>query len=137
MLQLIELRNLSYKVFGCSIFDYILALGQILSLDTFQLTLLAGHVTQTESALYKMATIYLVTSVIWWLMFCKIKSIYVLSLPFFIYGASYLIVGISQLEIFALSQWGWNFAMTLYACASSSTSIYFGMSFIEEGVLTK
>ena len=70
------------------VYSFFLAFGQIIAANSYQITLLTGTVGQTAEKLYVIASIYLVTSIMWWLCFRSFKSIYVLSLPFLAYGAA-------------------------------------------------
>ena len=70
------------------VYSLFLAFGQIIAANSYQITLLTGTVGQTAEKLYVIASIYLVTSIMWWLCFRSFKSIYVLSLPFLAYGAA-------------------------------------------------
>ena len=68
------------------VYSFFLAFGQIIAANSYQITLLTGTVGQTAEKLYVIASIYLVTSIMWWLCFRYFKSVYVLSLPFLAYG---------------------------------------------------
>ena len=70
------------------LYSLFLAFGQIIAANSYQITLLTGTVGQTAEKLYVIASIYLVTSMMWWLVFRWLKSVYVLSIPFFFYGAA-------------------------------------------------
>jgi len=70
------------------VYSFFLAFGQIIAANSYQITLLTGTVGQTAEKLYVIASIYLVTSIMWWFCFRSFKSIYVLSLPFLAYGAA-------------------------------------------------
>jgi alpha-1,3-glucan synthase len=70
------------------LYSFFLAFGQIIAANSYQITLLTGSVGQTAEKLYVVASIYLVTSCIWWLLFRWAKSCYVLSVPFFFYGGA-------------------------------------------------
>ena len=68
------------------LYSLFLAFGQIIAANSYQITLLTGTVGQSAEKLYIIATIYAVTSVMWWFCFRSFKSIYVLSIPFLFYG---------------------------------------------------
>lgn len=67
-------------------YTFLLAFGQIIAANSYQITLLTGTVGETANKLYVVASIYLVASMIWWVCFRSLKSIYVLSVPFIFYG---------------------------------------------------
>lgn len=70
------------------VYSFFLAFGQIIAANSYQITLLTGTVGQTAEKLYVIASVYLVTSIMWWFCFRSFKSIYVLSLPFLAYGVA-------------------------------------------------
>jgi alpha-1,3-glucan synthase len=80
------------------------------------------------------ASTYLVTSILWWFVLRSLKSIYVLSLPFFFYGSAFFLVGMAHFAS-TVSGRGWvqNIATGCYATASSSGSIFFALNFGDEG----
>lgn len=55
-----------------------------------------GKVGQSDQQFYFMATICISTSVLWWVLFCMFKSIYVLALPFLFYGLAFLVLGLAN-----------------------------------------
>jgi alpha-1,3-glucan synthase len=122
------------KVGDWPVYTFFMALGQILATSSYQITLISGIVGQTPEKLYAVASIYLVTSVIWWVMYRKLESIYVLSVPFLFYGFAFFLLGLAP---YATSpyQRGWiqNAATGMYAIASSSGSIFFALNFGDEG----
>jgi alpha-1,3-glucan synthase len=115
-------------------YSLLLAVGQIISANSYQVTLLTGTVGQEASKLYIVATIYLLTSICWWILFRRVKTVYCLSTPFLFYGLAFFLLGIAP---FANTDggrgWAQNVATGLYATASSSGSLYFAMNFGDEG----
>ena len=110
------------------------AQGQIIAANSYQITLLTGEVGQAAEKLYTIASIYLVSSILWWFMFRRLKSVYSLSIPFIFYGLAFLFVGLSPL-VNSISGRGWvqNVATGFYATAASSGSIFFALNFGDEG----
>ena len=108
--------------------------GQIIAANSYQITLLTGEVGQPAEKLYVIASIYLVTSILWWYLFRRMKSIYVLSIPFIFYGLAFFFIGITPF-VHSVGGRGWvqNVATALYASASSSGSIFFALNFGDEG----
>ncbi|KAL8766393.1 MAG: hypothetical protein Q9209_006827 [Squamulea sp. 1 TL-2023] len=115
-------------------YSFFLAFGQIIAANSYQITLLTGTVGQTAEKLYIVASIYLVTSAVWWFCFRWLKSIYVLSIPFFFYGLAFLLIGLAHFAP-TINSRGWvqNVATAMYATASSSGSIFFALNFGDEG----
>ena len=116
------------------VYAFLLALGQIISANSYQITLLTGEVGQTANKLYVIASIYLVTSVCWWCLFRRFSSMVCLSLPWFFYGLAFLLIGIAHYAP-TVSGRGWvqNVGTAFYAVASSSGSIFFALNFGDEG----
>jgi len=122
------------KVGDWPVYTFFMALGQIIATSSYQITLISGTVGQTPEKLYVVASIYLATSVCWWLMYRTMKSIYVLSVPFLFYGLAFFLLGLAPFAKDA-GQRGWmqNAATAMYAIASSSGSIFFALNFGDEG----
>ncbi|KAF5863173.1 Cell wall alpha-1,3-glucan synthase ags1 [Aspergillus alliaceus] len=127
------------RVRGWPVYSLFLGLGQIIAANSYQITLLAGENGQTAEKLYGIATVYCVTSIIWWFFFRFFKSVFVLSLPWFLYGLSFVIIGVAHFETNSFAR-GWiqNVGSGVYAAASSSGSLFFALNFGDEnGVQVK
>ncbi|KAE8351049.1 hypothetical protein BDV28DRAFT_162594 [Aspergillus coremiiformis] len=127
------------RICGWPVYSFFLGLGQIIAANSYQITLLAGENGQTAEKLYGIATVYLVTSIIWWFFFRFFKSVFVLSLPWFLYGVSFVIIGLAHFEPNSFAR-GWiqNVGSGIYAAASSSGSLFFALNFGDEsGVQVK
>ncbi|OKL57513.1 hypothetical protein UA08_07117 [Talaromyces atroroseus] len=125
-----------YHIGDWPIYSIFLAFGQILAANSYQITLLNGEVGEPAEKLYLIATIYLVFSVVWWIVYRSLRSIFVLSVPFLLYGIAFAFIGISPSVSGATGRlWVHNVATGLYAAASSSGSIYFALNFGDEGQL--
>ncbi|EEH18163.2 hypothetical protein PABG_00726 [Paracoccidioides brasiliensis Pb03] len=115
------------------IYSFFLAFGQIIAANSYQITLLTGEVGQTATKLYGIATTYLISSIIWWFIFRWFKPIVSLSLPFFFYGLAFIFIGFAHYAPTSYGVgWVQNVASALYATASSSGSIFFGLNFGDE-----
>ena len=116
------------------VYAFLLALGQIISANSYQITLLTGEVGQTANKLYIIASIYLITSICWWYLFRRFSSMVCLSLPWFFYGLAFLLIGTAHYAS-TVSGRGWiqNLGTAFYAVASSSGSIFFALNFGDEG----
>ena len=116
--------------------DKFVSKGQIIAANSYQITLLTGSVGQAANKLYTIASIYLGGSLIWWFIYRRLKTVYVLSLPFAFYGSAFLLIGLAPLGP-SVDARGWiqNVATGFYALASSSGSIYFAVNFGDEGTL--
>lgn len=122
------------KVGDWPIYSFFMAFGQIIAASSYQITLLSGTVGQTPERLYTISSIYLATSVCWWLMYRTLKSVYVLSFPFLFYGLAFLLLGLAPFAN-SIDGRGWmqNVATASYAIASSAGSIFFALNFGDEG----
>ncbi|KAH8702491.1 putative alpha-1,3-glucan synthase [Talaromyces proteolyticus] len=127
-------RLLLYRIGDWSLYTMLLAFGQIIAANSYQVTLLNGEIGEPADKLYIIASIYLASSIVWWILFRWLKSIFVLSLPFLLYGSAFGFIGFSPLVSNSLGRW-WmqNVATGLYAAASSSGSIFFALNFGDEG----
>jgi alpha-1,3-glucan synthase len=117
------------------VYSFFLGFGQIIAANSYQITLLTGEVGETAEKLYLIASIYLVTSIMWWFFFRAFKSIYVLSIPFFFYGLAFALIGLAHFTP-SVGGRGWvqNVATGFYAMASSSGSVFFALNFGDEGL---
>ncbi|KAJ5907643.1 hypothetical protein N7495_000325 [Penicillium taxi] len=115
------------------VYSLFLGLGQIIAANSYQITLLTGEVGQGAAKLYGIATVYLITSVLWWLFFRFCKSVIVLTVPWFLYGLAFFIIGVAHFESNSFNR-GWiqNVGSGIYAAASSSGSIFFALNFGDE-----
>ncbi|KAI9836233.1 MAG: hypothetical protein M1819_001570 [Sarea resinae] len=127
-------KFLQYKIRDWPIYTFLLALGQIIAANSYQITLLTGEVGEAAVKLYVVATIYLVTSICWWMVFRTCKSLYVLSTPFIFYGLAFFFLGMAP-YVGSSGGRGWmqNIATGMYAVASSSGSFFFALNFGGEG----
>jgi hypothetical protein len=129
-------RWLQTRIGDWPIYSLLLALGQIMAANSYQITLLSGDQGQTPEKLYIIGGIFMATSCLWWFMFRSLKSIYVLSLPFAFYGLAFFFLGMAPfLSAGGSRDWMRNVATGLYTTASSSGSLYFAMNFGDEGKL--
>jgi len=127
-------RLMQRRIGDWPIYSLILALGQILAANSYQITLLTGGQGQTPEKLYIVGGIYMAMTCVWWGLYRKFKSLYVLSAPFAIYGLAFVFVGMAP---FLGSGSGRdsmrNVATGLYTAASASGSIFFALNFGDDG----
>lgn len=116
------------------VYAFFMAFGQIIAANSYQITLLTGEVGQSAEKLYVVASIYLATSICWWILFRRFSSVLCLSLPFFFYGLAFILIGLAHYAS-TVSGRGWvqNVGTAFYAMASSSGSIFFALNFGDEG----
>lgn len=128
------LKLMQLRFFDWPVYSLFLAFGQIIAANSYQITLLTGEVGQPASKLYAVASIYLTTSVVWWVLFRRFPSRLTLSLPFLFYGMAFLFIGLAHFSNNYNSR-GWiqNVGTAWYAVASSSGSIFFALNFGDEG----
>jgi alpha-1,3-glucan synthase len=127
-------RILQYKIRDWPVYSFLLALGQILSANSYQVTLLSGEVGQSAEKLYIVASVYLAGSILWWMLFRTLHSRYVITLPFICYALAFFILGMAPYGTSIVAR-GWiqNVATGLYALASGSGSLFFALNFGSEG----
>lgn len=116
------------------VYSFFLGFGQIIAANSYQITLLTGEVGQSATKLYVIASIYLVTSILWWFVFRTFKSVVALSTPFLFYGLAFFTIGCAHFGATEdIRGWIQNIGTALYATASSSGSIFFALNFGDEG----
>ena len=70
----------------------------------------------------------------WWLMFRKCKSVFVLAIPFALYGLAFFFLGLAPYAKSGYARgWVQNIGTGFYAAASSSGGFYFALNFGSEG----
>lgn len=127
-------KLLQYKLGDWPLYAFLLALGQILAANSYQITLIAGQNGQSAAQLYVIASVYLVSTIVWWCLFRRVASVYVLSTPFFFYGLAFLFLGVAPFnKTLAGLVWMRNVATGLYAFASATGSLFFALNFGSEG----
>lgn len=82
-------RLLQSRIGDWPVYSILLALGQIMSVNSYQITLLTGGQGETSEKLYIIGAVFIVTSCLWWVTFRTLPSIYVLSLPWLFYGTTF------------------------------------------------
>lgn len=128
-------RWLQTRILDWPIYSVFLAIGQIIAANSYQIVLLTGGAGRDEAEkLYIIGGIYIIGSILWWVVFRTMKPRWVMSIPFAIYGLAFLIVGLAPLIPSGGGRdWDRNVATGLYALASASGSLYFALNFGDEG----
>ncbi|KAF2194680.1 glycosyltransferase family 5 protein [Zopfia rhizophila CBS 207.26] len=127
-------KFLQYRIGDWPLYSFLLALGQILAANSYQITLLSSEIGQTATKLYIIASIYLASSIIWWALFRLVQSRYVIALPFICYGLAFFILGMAPYgQSLVARGWIQNVATGIYALASGSGSLFFALNFGSEG----
>lgn len=127
-------RLMQRRIGDWPIYSLILALGQIIAANSYQITLLTGGQSQTPEKLYIIGGIYMAMTCVWWVLYRRFKSLYVLSIPFAIYGLAFVFLGMAPfLGLEGGRHWMQNVATGLYTAASASGSIFFALNFGDEG----
>lgn len=127
---------LQRKVVGdWQVYAFLLALGHILSANSYQITLLQGHLGQITTRAYVIGSIYLSASAGWWVVFRVAQSRHVLSLPWFFYGLAFFLIGMGPRADYLDGTRGWLFscATGFYTVAAASGSLFFSLNFGTEG----
>lgn len=127
---------MSREVGGWPLYTIVIAMGQMLSATSFQITLLTGRNSQNDLQLYVLGAVFLAASAVWYPMFRLKPSVYVLSLPWVFFGLAFFLIGLPSVSsVFAHAHDGLaNAATWAYAIASSAGFLFFGLNFGEEAV---
>lgn len=127
-------RVLMTRVGQWPLYSFLLAFGQIIAANSYQITLLTGEVGEAAIKFYVLASIYLVSSIVWWTIFRTCKSVFVLALPFTFYGLAFFFLGMAPYGTTVAGR-GWiqNVGTAFYAAASSSGAFFFSLNFGSEG----
>lgn len=127
-------RMLSVKIGEWPIYTLILALGQILAANSYQITLLTGQNGQTAAQLYAIASIYLAASLIWWYVFRRLACKFVMCFPFLFYGLGFFLLAFAPYpESKDTRAWIQYVATAMYAIGSAAGSFFFAQSFGSTG----
>lgn len=129
-------KFMQHKIFGgdWQVYTIFMAFGQILAINSYQVTLLTGEIGQPASKLYALASIYLASSLCWWTLYRLIPSVYILALPFFFYGLAFFLIGFGPLTSGGSSYaWVNNVGTAFYSVGSASGSLFFATNFGTEG----
>ena len=129
-------RFMRWRVGNWPVYALFLGLGQIISTNSAQITLLVGQIGETAVKLYVIAAVYCLSSIVWWFLFYRFPSVVVLSLPWFIYSIAFIIIGVSPFGLSYVGRaWAQNIGAGVYAVASSSGSLFFALNFGDQGAV--
>jgi alpha-1,3-glucan synthase len=129
------LRNwMQLRIYDWPLYSFLLALGQIMAANSYQITLLTGQIGQEAERVYTLCAIYFTASIIFWILFRRMQSATLLSIPFGLYGLAFFFIGVAHFAP-SISARGWlqNTSSGLYTAASASGSLYFSLNFGDEG----
>ncbi|KUI52906.1 Cell wall alpha-1,3-glucan synthase mok13 [Cytospora mali] len=123
-------KILSIRIGDWPVYAFFMALGQILSVNSYQIVLLTGEASQTSDKLYIIGSVYLATSIMYWFMVRNLKSMYAITLPWLFFGLAFLLLGIAPFFNGELLQLA---ATIMYAAGASSGGVMFALNFGDEG----
>lgn len=127
-------KYLQYQIGEWPLYTILLSISQVIASNSYQITLLTGSVGQTATKLYVVASIYLGSTLIWYILSRTVSLKYPLSVPFFFYGAAFIILGVSPFATDDVTQgWVQNVATGFYAFAASAGGITFAFNFGTDG----
>lgn len=127
-------RLMATKIGDWPVYSFLIALGQIIAANSYQITLLTGQVGQPASELYTIACIYLGASLVWWFVFRRFAALYTLSLPWFFYGCAFFLLGMAPFGSDEHARaWIQYTATGFYSFASASGSFFFSQNFGSTG----
>ncbi|CAB40008.1 spore wall alpha-1,4-glucan synthase, meiotic Mok14 [Schizosaccharomyces pombe] len=126
-------RILYLKVFTWPLYTIFLSLGQILSISSFQLSLLSGFEDNNQISLYVITGVFILSTIVWWGLYRNLPSVHSLSLPFAVYALAFLFTGISSMSLpYHIRGWLSYAATWVYAIAAASGPLYFTLNFEDE-----
>lgn len=127
-------RWMATRWYDWPVYSILLGLGQIIAANSYQITLLTSGAGQTSTVLYVLGPIYIITTCIWWYMFRRIRSVFLLTLPFIFYGLAFFCVGIASfINDGTARDWVRHVATGMYIIGSASGYLFFALNFGDEG----
>ncbi|EKG13472.1 Glycosyl transferase family 1 [Macrophomina phaseolina MS6] len=126
--------RLMYRIGSWPLYSILIALGQILSVDAFQITLLTGRGGETATRVYATSSVFLIGSICWWSLFRMTKTVYTISLPFLFFGLSFLLLTVALVMPSSLAaSWIQQAAVAAYAFGSAAGAMFLTLNFSTEG----
>lgn len=127
-------RFLQRKLGSWYLYCFLLAIGQIMSASSYQLTLLTGAIGESPNKLYVLCSIYLIFSLGWWALYRSTRAVYCLSTPFVLFGICFLLLGMTFcIKTAEGGRWLFDVAAVFYAMGSAAGSLFFSLNFGTEG----
>ncbi|KAN0123743.1 glycosyltransferase [Russula decolorans] len=125
---------MSREIIGWPLYTVVIALGQVLSATSFQITLLSGQGSQNNLQLYVLGGVFLAASSVWYPLFRLKPSFWVLSAPWLFFGFAFFFIGLPSLtqSLHPAHTILSNLATWCYAIASAAAFLFFGLNFGEE-----
>ncbi|KAH9981170.1 modular protein with glycoside hydrolase family 13 and glycosyltransferase family 5 domains [Lactifluus volemus] len=125
---------MSREVIGWPLYTIVIALGQVLSATSFQITLLSGESSQDNLQLYVLGGVFLAATSVWYPMFRLKPSVWVLSAPWLFFGLAFFLIGLPSLTrvLHPAHKILSSVATWCYAVASAAAFLFFGLNFGEE-----
>lgn len=124
------------EIGGWPLYTIVMAIGQMFSATSFQITLLSGQNWQEAWQMYVLGGIFLVASAIWYALFRLKPSVWILTAPWFFFGIAFFLIGLPSVSsvfepshklLSAIATWS-------YAVGSAAAFTFFGLNFGEEAV---
>lgn len=127
-------RILSIRIGDWPVYAFLMALGQIMSVNSYQIVLLTGESSQTSTQLYIIGSVYLVASIVYWFMIRNLKSLYAITLPWLFFGLAFMLLGVAPFLGNGTTQGVVRTTATaFYAAGASSGAVMFALNFGDEG----
>jgi alpha-1,3-glucan synthase len=129
---------MSREIAGWPLYTIVIALGQVLSATSFQITLLSGESSQDNLQLYVLGSVFLAATSVWYPMFRLKPSFWVLSAPWLFFGLAFFLIGLPSLTrvLHPTHKILSSVATWCYAVGSAAAFLFFGLNFGEEAVST-
>nr|OQO32509.1 hypothetical protein B0A51_00918 [Rachicladosporium sp. CCFEE 5018] len=130
-------RCMQTSIFDWPIYSIFLAIGQIIAASSYQIVLLTGGPgggAAEDTKLYVVGVIYIIASCLWWTMYRRMTPRYVMSVPFRLYGLTFILVGLAAFVPWVGGRDRTRSEATgLYTTASVSGSLFLALNFGDEG----
>lgn len=125
---------MSRELGGWPLYTIVIALGQMLSATSFQITLLSGRNWADDVQLYILGAVFFAASAVWYPLFRLKPSVYVLAAPWIFFGLAFFLIGLPTIHeaLHPAHKVLSNVATWCYAVASAAGFLFFGLNFGEE-----
>ncbi|KAJ3211621.1 Cell wall alpha-1,3-glucan synthase ags1 [Entophlyctis luteolus] len=120
-------KFVQYRIADWPVYTILLGIGQLIAASSYQIVLLTGNKTYSDLDFYIVGAVFLVGTLFWSAMLRLTKSVYGLSIPFFIYAVAVFLTAFAgySSKIAKLSIW-------VYTFASSSGPLFLFLNFGED-----
>ncbi|KAJ3350440.1 Cell wall alpha-1,3-glucan synthase ags1 [Entophlyctis luteolus] len=120
-------KFVQYRIADWPVYTILLGIGQLIAASSYQIVLLTGNKTYSDLDFYVVGAVFLVGTLFWSAALRLTKSIYGLSIPFFIYAIAVFLTAFA-----GYSSKIAKFSIWVYTFASSSGPLFLFLNFGED-----